>query len=286
MGIASFFRHKLKRNKKLLLVSLHEDLKKLEKELSKSKVIGIDTEFDWRTTYFPKLSIIQISTLKKKIIIDCLKVNPKKILKTFLENSEYLKIFHSVRSDSLVISKSLGIKTANVFDIQIAEKILTNRDILAYSKIVKKYYGIKLNKSETNSNWLKRPLSENQLKYAQEDVDFLIGIYRAQKPLLRKNNLEDKVKKLSEREASLGNESLKKLRLQKNEKKLSHRGKKIFLWREETAEEENIPPGYIFKDKFLKKLSEIAHEDPLARKKIISMIGNTKTAEKFIMDLL
>ena len=121
MGITSFFRQKFKRNKKFLLVSLQEELKKLEKELSKSKVIGIDTEFDWRTTYFPKLSIIQISTLKKKIIIDCLKVNPKKILKKFLENSEYLKIFHSVRSDSLVISKSLGIKTANVFDIQIAE---------------------------------------------------------------------------------------------------------------------------------------------------------------------
>ena len=55
-------------------------------DLSESKIIGIDTEFDWRTTYFPILSIVQISTLNHLYLIDCLKVDPKITLKKCIEN--------------------------------------------------------------------------------------------------------------------------------------------------------------------------------------------------------
>ena len=89
---------------------------------------------------------------------------------SFLENHDCLKIFHSVRSDATVLSKCLNCKCRNVFDIQIAEKLILKGEIQSYGKIVERYFGLKLDKTETNSNWLKRPLTENQV------IAFIVGI--------------------------------------------------------------------------------------------------------------
>ena len=159
MGITSFIRRKLKQKKKVFYVSNEKQLLELDFELDNSYIFGLDTEFDWRSTYFPKLSMVQISSLDKIFLIDCLQINPNKILKKHLENKELLKIFHSARSDATVLSNCVKAQTSNVFDIQIAEKLISNNQIEAYGKIVNKYYGINLQKSETNSNWLKRPLT-------------------------------------------------------------------------------------------------------------------------------
>ena len=61
---------------------------------------------------------------------------------------------------------------------------------------------------------------------------------------------------------------------------------KIFLWREEIAEQENVPPTYIFKDKYLKHLSKIRIEDEFAKKKIMKILGNSLNTENFIKTIL
>ena len=282
MNFTSIFRRVLKKRRKIYFITNKKELNFLDTELSKNKIFALDTEFDWRTTYFPKLSLIQISLDQNLFLIDCLKVNPKIILKKYLENKNILKIFHSVRSDTTVLSKCLGCITNNVFDIQVADKILSNTEIQAYGKIVKKFFNISLKKTETNSNWLKRPLSDSQIKYALDDVDYLIEIYGYQKKMLKKVGLLKKVLAISANEASLGNESLKKLRLKKKEKKMSERNKEIFLWREDVAETENVPPTFIFKEKFLQKLSKIKSEDSQAKIKVMTIIGDTELTNKFI----
>lgn len=285
-SIFSYFKRKLKKNRPAYFIDSNESLKILDEELSKSELFGIDTEFDWRTTYFPKLSLIQISSEKSLFLIDCLEINPKKILKKYLEDKKILKIFHSVRSDTTVLSKCIQCKTRNVFDIQLADKFLTNGEIKSYGKIVKSYYGIKLKKTETNSNWLKRPLSEDQISYAYDDVDYLIDIYFSQKKKLLKKNLYNEILIKSLNEANLGNESLKKLRIEKKKKKFSNRFIKIFSWREDIAESKNVPPTYIFNDKKIRHLSNIKSDDIFLRKKIMQIIGDTQLTDDFISKFL
>ena len=210
----------------------------------------------------------------------------KIILKKYLEDTNILKIFHSVRSDTIVLSKCFGINTQNVFDIQIADILISNESIKSYAKIVKKFFYIELKKTETNSNWLKRPLTQNQLDYALDDVDFLIEIYEFQRKILIKKNLVEKAFSDSEKEANLGNQSLKKLRLLKQKDKLSKRNIEIFKWREDLAEEDNIPPAFVFKNKYLKKLSKIQSNDKSAKKKIMTILGDNHLAEKFINTFL
>ena len=286
MKIRSFFRRRLKKKRNAHFIFSKNDLDFLDSELSKSKVLGIDTEFDWKTTYFPNLSLVQIATETQLFLIDCLKVSPRSILKKYLEDQNFLKIFHSVRSDATVLSKCLDCRTENVFDIQIAEKTLSEGDIKSYGKIVNKYFGIKLKKTETNSNWLKRPLSDEQIKYALDDIDFLIEIYNYQVKSLSKINLKNKAVLDSEKEANLGNQSLKKIRLKKIQKKFSKRNIEIFIWREDLAKEGNIPPAYIFKDKHLKKLSKIDPKDNQAKRKIMTIVGDTNLTENFISTFL
>ncbi len=230
--------------------------------------------------------MIQISTKDTIFLIDCINLYTKDILEKYLQNKNYLKIFHSVRSDTTVLSKNLNLLTMNVFDIQIAEKFISSNEIKSYGKIVKTYIGLNLKKNETNSNWLKRPLSKDQIIYAAEDVDFLIDIYDSQKKILLKKGYLDEAIEQSENEANLGNKSLKELRLKKLKDKLSKRNRDIFIWREDLAEEKNVPPAYIFKNKHLKKLSNIEPTDHLAKKKVMKIIGDSKVSEDFIAEFL
>ena len=286
MRLIPFLRLLKKKKKSTHFIKDVQGLNFLDNELFEIDKFALDTEFDWRTTYFPKLSIIQISAKNKLFLIDCLKIDPKSVLKKYLENEVVLKVFHSARSDTTVLSNCLDSQTKNVFDIQVADSILSKSGINSYAKIVNKFFAIELKKSETNSNWLKRPLTDQQIKYALEDVDFLLEIFNYQYSQLKKRNLLEHAFTKSEKEASLGNQSLKELRLIKQGNKLNKLIKEIFLWREEVAEKENVPPSFIFKDKFLLKLSKIELKEANAKNRIMAIIGDTQLTEKFIASFL
>ena len=285
MSIKSFFRRNLKKNKPIFIVDNSEELDILDEELSKAEIIGLDTEFDWRTTYFPKLSLIQIVANSKLFLIDCLKIDPSKVLKKYLESKNCLKIFHSVRSDATVLSKCLNIHSLNVFDIQVADQILSQSNIRSYGKIVKSFFGIELEKSETNSNWLKRPLASSQLVYASEDVEYLFEIARAQMKKLKKiSKLKEAFEKSTE-EAKMGNEDFLSMRLKKFNNKFTSLEREIFIWRENIAEKKNIPPGYIFSEKKLSKLANILRKKSYEKKeKVFKIFGDTSLSDRFLED--
>ena len=254
-GILKRFRFYLKNKKTIYLIDSDDDIDFLIFSLESENILCIDTEFDWRTTYFPILSLFQIATKDKIFLIDCLKCKNLKNLKNILEDQDRLIVFHSSRSDTTVLYTNLNIKIKNVYDIQVAEKIINGGDIKNYASIVKKYFNFSLNKSETNSNWLKRPFSNNQMEYAADDVNFLIEIYKKQIKILKKLSLAEKVFQYSKKESSLGSQDLHVSRLKKL-KNVSKLTKDIFLWREKYASMKDIPPSHIFKDNKLKDLTK------------------------------
>ena len=265
-----------------IFVENKENMKLMVSELESENILAIDTEFDWRTTYHPKISLIQIASKNSIYIIDCLKINLKYLTQELFSDSTKLLIFHSVRSDATVLSSALNVYVKNVYDIQIAEKQISKKDIQAYGEIVKKYCHIKLDKEETQSNWLRRPLSENQINYAANDVRYLIPIYFLQKKILNKKlNQYSEVLKESEIQAEKGNEKLYKARLKR--KKMSSFEKKLFLWREKIAEEQNTPISYVFKDRKLKDLSNSLKSRNL--KMLTKILGDNYLAKRLIKEI-
>ena len=254
IGIFKKLGFNLKNKKTIYLIESEEDEDFVRESLQEEKYIGLDTEFNWRNTYFPELSLLQISTSSKILLIDCLKFKKLGFLNKILEDKNKKIIMHSSRSDTTVLNTNLNIKLNNCFDIQIAEKFINDGEIKNYGFIVTKYCGYVLDKSETNSNWLKRPLTKEQLKYAADDVNFLIPIFKVQLKKLKKIKMEKIVNLEFRKEIQLGNQELHVSRLGKL-KKASKAERDIFLWREKYARKKNIPPSYIFGNKALKKIA-------------------------------
>ena len=266
--------------KNFFLIDDEIKLDDLIEKITSLKVISVDTEFEWRRTYHPKLSLIQICDGNDVFLIDCLLCKNIEKVKFIFESVQILKVFHAVRSDTTVLFSSLGIKTNNVFDVQIAEKIINNLNVKSYSYLVEKYINLSINKSETNSNWMKRPFSNNQLKYASEDVEFLIDIYTKQNKLLDKKGKLKEAFYLSKEEAGLGNQELYISRLQKIKDK-SEIDEKIFMWREELAKKKDIPTSFILSDKKLKKLSKRFFQEGL-ESDLSDLIDNNEHFEDFL----
>ena len=82
-----------------------------------------------------------------------------------------------------------------------------------------------MDKSETNSNWLKRPLSNDQLDYASDDVNFLIPIFEKQSKILKKIKKLNEVISSSLIETGLGNQELSFSRIKKLENASNYRKK-------------------------------------------------------------
>lgn len=266
--------------KNFFLIDDEIKLDDLIEKIKSLKVISVDTEFEWRRTYHPRLSLIQICDGNDVFLIDCLLCKNIEKVKFIFESVQILKVFHAVRSDTTVLFSSLGIKTNNVFDVQIAEKIINNLYVKSYSYLVEKYINLSINKSETNSNWMKRPFSNNQLKYASEDVEFLIDIYTKQNKLLDKKGKLKEAFYLSKEEAGLGNQELYISRLQKIKDK-SEIDEKIFMWREKLAKKKDIPTSFILSDKKLKKLSKRFFQKGL-ESDLSDLIDNNEHFEDFL----
>ena len=266
--------------KNFFLIDDEIKLDDLIEKIKSLKVISVDTEFEWRRTYHPRLSLIQICDGNDVFLIDCLLCKNVEKVKFIFESVQILKVFHAVRSDTTVLFSSLGIKTNNVFDVQIAEKIINDLNVKSYSYLVEKYINLSINKSETNSNWMKRPFSNNQLKYASEDVEFLIDIYTKQNKLLDKKGKLKEAFYLSKEEAGLGNQELYISRLQKIKDK-SEIDEKIFMWREELAKKKDIPTSFILSDKKLKKLSKRFFQEGL-ESDLSDLIDNNEHFEDFL----
>ena len=164
---------------KTIFIDKEAHIKDVIPEILKENYIGIDTEFTWRNTYFPELDLIQILAGKKIYIFDYLKMKKVNDLEKIFTNKNSIKVLHSLRSDISILSKTFDIDISNCRDTQIAENIIRNnfKDQISYKKLVQKYLNEEIEKSETNSNWQKRPLNINQLKYAANDVRYLVKIY-------------------------------------------------------------------------------------------------------------
>lgn len=131
-----------------------------------------------------KLALLQVNDDEEIFLIDTLAIGNPKESASFLFEESVLKIFHSCKEDIEAVYAWTNQEMVNIFDTQIANAFLDGDFSISYQGLVEKELGINLEKKETRSNWIRRPLSESQLKYAALDVEYLIHLYRLQKEQL------------------------------------------------------------------------------------------------------
>ena len=182
-------------------------------------------------------------------------------LNRIFQDKNITKVFHSSRGDISVLKNSIGSSFQNIFDTQIAHRLIYKEsDQISYKKLVDFYFYKTLSKSETNSDWEKRPLSKEQIQYAAEDIKYLLNIKRIQSKKLKTSRLIQNLKLICEKEIYLAEQEFSTARLDRLRKKHKNITKvecDIFLWRENRAKERNVPPNNVFKDKYLRKIKEL-----------------------------
>ncbi len=169
----------------------NEDLEFLNQELLLKPYVGIDTEFRRTSKDNMRLALLQINDGEEIYLIDTTAINNLKDECSFLHSDSVVKIFHSCKEDIEAIYSWTGNLLVNIFDTQIAEALLGGEYSVGYQGLVEKKLGIQVDKGETRSNWLRRPLTDSQLKYAASDVEFLIDLYLDQNHMLVKTDKSD-----------------------------------------------------------------------------------------------
>ena len=165
-----------------------EDLEFLNRELVYKECIGVDTEFKRTSKDNMKLALLQINDGEEIYLIDAIAIkNPEENV-SFLFSKSMTKIFHSCKEDLEAIYAWTNKKMTNIFDTQIANAFLDGNFSISYQGLVEEMLGITLEKKETRSNWMRRPLTDSQLKYASLDVEYLIYIYLEQKEQLSQSS--------------------------------------------------------------------------------------------------
>ncbi len=165
-----------------------ENMAYLNQELLQKPYIGVDTEFRRTTKDNMRLGLLQVNEGEEIYLIDTILIDDPKEHCSFLFSDSVIKIFHSCKEDLEAVFSWTGKKIVNIFDTQIANAFLNGDYSIGYQGLVEQKLGIVLNKNETRSNWIRRPLSDSQLKYAALDVEYLIHLYKIQEKELSKTS--------------------------------------------------------------------------------------------------
>ena len=168
-----------------------EDLSFLNKELLQKPYLGVDTEFRRTTKDNMRLALLQVNDGEEIYLIDAILINDPEDNCDFLLSNQVKKIFHSCKEDLEAVYSWTGSVMKNLFDTQLANAFLDGHYSIGYQGLVEESLDITLDKKETRSNWIRRPLSDSQLSYAASDVEYLIYLFIEQEQALIESNKLD-----------------------------------------------------------------------------------------------
>ncbi len=249
--------------KNVLYVDTEEKLQQLCSRLQDATVLALDTEFVREKTYRAKLCLIQVAS---EDTIACIDPVALKDIQPFLDiiyDQNRLKVLHSARQDYELFYDLMGQLPQPLFDTQLAASLLGFGEQAGYATLVEKMLGVKLAKAHTRTNWCQRPLTPDQIKYASDDVVYLIQIF----PLLqqqlqklgRENWLDSEHAALYEADLFITapQQAWKKVKgIRQLKPRALAAAKNIATWREEVAIEKNKPRRWILPDETLLNIAQ------------------------------
>lgn len=160
-----------------LYVDTAPELEALVARLHGSPWLALDTEFIRERTYYPQLCLIQIATPELIACIDPLALPDIGPLLDMLFDPATLKVLHAATQDLEIFFHLRGAVPQPVFDTQIAASLLGHGEQVGYGTLVESLLGITLDKSQSRTDWARRPLDAVQLAYAADDVRHLRTTY-------------------------------------------------------------------------------------------------------------
>lgn len=228
--------------------------------LDPGEPLYLDTEFMRERVFWAQLALIQIQTRRELVLIDPTHLEPATL--TELVAGRHL-VMHGCSEDLEVLWQTTGRLPARMGDTQIAAA-LTGSDLqCGYQRLVADWLGIDLLKGATRTDWLQRPLSGEQLRYALQDVEYLAPLAEQLSERLREQGRVAWWQEECERmlqEATRAPAASELWRRVKGAGKLPPDQRAVLqslaAWRDEQARARNLPRGFVIRDEDLLQLAD------------------------------
>ncbi|MED7788235.1 HRDC domain-containing protein [Francisella sp. 19X1-34] len=285
-----------------MIINTNKQLSSLIIALENTNRIAVDTEFYWMRTYYPELCLIQIATENEVFLIDTLVELDFSPLKKIFEDSNIEKIIHSATNDIPIIKRFFDCEVNNIFDTQLAATFLGFQTQLSLKSLMKEILDIDMEKESQFSDWRKRPLSEKQINYAIKDVEHLIEIRDHLSAKLDMSDYKDFYEQelLDIQKTEFNSVELihtKIGNIQKFEEEVQKNAIAIAQWREQVAQEKNIPVRFMFNNKVLyliahmkpKSIDDFKHYElqklkPWLKKAIIDIVKSAHNVQDSLIE--
>ena len=236
-----------------------QKLNDLLARLEHAEWVTLDTEFIREKTYYPRLCLIQIASADVLACIDPLQIPDLQPFLQWLRDPRRIKVLHAAWQDlEIFYHLGNGALPAPIFDTQIAAAVLGMGDQLGYGRLVENLLGVVLDKSQSRTDWSRRPLTPAQLEYAIDDVRYLRDVYQQLRQQLEKLGrlkwLDKPFQKLADPNTYAIDprsswERVRGLQILKPHQLAILR--EIAAWREERALHKDIPRRWILSDEIL-----------------------------------
>lgn len=272
------------------MITSEKDLCALMQKAMDTDCVALDTEFIWERTYFPQLGLIQLALSSDEChLIDPTTIDDLSSLGKLLADPSTVKILHDAPQDLAILHRATGATPVNIFDTKLAAGFCGLPSTLSLGNLIENLLEIVLPKSETRTNWLQRPLSEDQISYAMDDVRYL----RAARVILLSRVYSPEVQSFLEEELKEFHSTVSYQGLTDEQRYTKVKGagslnisslailRELAAWREETARQKNRPRGHIVPDNVLVTIARNSMSDP---KQIVNESGISKKASKKYLD--
>lgn len=252
-----------------MYISTNEDLLAFCDRARAFPAVAFDTEFLRERTYHPRLCLVQAATPDECVAIDPLAIDDLSPLAELFRDPGTLKVFHACSQDMEVINHALGVLPAPVFDTQVAATFLGERMQVSYNGLVHAFCGVTLPKTESLTDWSRRPLTPEQVEYALDDVRYLIRAYAVIEERLaaegRLSWVRDELRPLTDRshyDADPRSAFKRVKRINSLTRRQLAVARELAAWRESRAEHRDIPRKWVVSDEVLVALAKRAPRSP------------------------
>lgn len=159
-----------------LMITDNSQLAQFCQDSLSAAYLAVDTEFVRINTLAPKLGLIQLYAGADLVLVDPLTITDWQPLAELLAAPGVIKLLHSCNED-LEAFASVGLTNIQpLLDTQLAAELAGMGSSLGYAKMVEQLLGKVVDKTESRTDWISRPLALTQLEYAAFDVLYLFEL--------------------------------------------------------------------------------------------------------------
>lgn len=242
-------------------IQQQQDLNPVLVLMQQHAVYGLDTEFIKVDTLWPKLGVFQVNVADQIYLLDGTSLDLSEFWRILFAAKQ--NVFHACSEDIDLIYHYSQQKTLdNVFDTQIGMSFLGHGLQVSYQNALKQVLHVDIDKDQTRSNWLARPLTPQQLEYAANDVVYLLELSnKIQQELKQKQQLDFVLEDCRHLTQEIAAETQPELLYQdvgnyRHSRRQLMQLQHLALWRDQIAKASNIPKSFVLKNSTMIDLVE------------------------------